>query len=172
MSSRDFPLVCIPSIFPKGSAVSISVALSLRVVRLSPALPTAYARDSLPLSFTTQLLSPVWSRLARQLLRVFRDASFAIPLPISQTLTPAVTAFPCALPVVLPPSTQAALRRATEANQSGWAALLPGGSMTRRACTNALQNGICVPTAEQRTMTYKFFLSNPSATRQSVDVSV
>jgi hypothetical protein len=142
--------------------------LSLRVVRLSPALPTAYARDSLPLSFTTQLLSPVWSRLARQPLRVFRDASFAIPLPISQTLTPAVTVFPCALPVVLPPSTQAALRRVTEANQLGWAALLPGGSMTRRACTNALRYGICIPTAQQGTVVHKIFLSRHKCLRADV----
>ena len=34
------------------------------------------------------------------------------------------------------------MRRVTEANQTGWAALLPGGSMTRRAGTNALHYGI------------------------------
>jgi hypothetical protein len=63
-------------------------------------------------------------------------------LPISQTLPPQSRLSPARCRWIQPPFTQAALHRATEANQSGRAALLPGGAMARRADTNALRNGI------------------------------
>lgn len=92
------------SVPQKGSALSISVSLSRWVVRLSPALPTAVMPGKAFHSASPSKLSPVWSRLARQPLRILQDASFAIPLPISQTLIPLVSAIPCALVVVSAPA--------------------------------------------------------------------
>ncbi len=63
-----------------------------------PSPPYGICPGKPSLSLPTRV-SPVWSRLARQPIRTLRDASFAIPLPISQTLIPAVSAIPCALPV-------------------------------------------------------------------------
>lgn len=45
------------NIFHQGSALSIFVGLSRWVVRLSPALPTAHARESLPLSLATRIVT-------------------------------------------------------------------------------------------------------------------
>lgn len=141
-----------------GSALSISVGLSRWVVRLSPALPTAPMPGRTFHSTSPPTLSPVWSRLARQPIRALRDASFAIPLPISQTLSPQSRLSPARCRWI-PPFTQAALHRAAEANQTGWAALLPGGSMTRQADANAMQNGIGFPTTDRRNTPHKYFLS-------------
>jgi hypothetical protein len=129
------------------------------VVRLSPALPTALMPGKAFHSASPPALSPVWSRLARQPVRALRDASFAIPLPISQTLFPAVSTFPCALPVDSAPVHASGVASCHRSQPSGWAALLPGGSMARRAVTNALQNGIRLEDKTTRHITHCIFLS-------------
>jgi hypothetical protein len=54
----QWPLVYVSAISPKRlSPEHLFGFESLRVVRLSPALPTAYARESLPLSFTTRIVT-------------------------------------------------------------------------------------------------------------------
>lgn len=106
-------------------------------------------------------LSPVWSRLARQPLRAFRDASFAIPLPMSQTLIPAVSAIPCALPVDSAPvhaSGIASCHRSQPDGLGGPPARRPDDSAGRHKCTAETYR---VPAAKTKATNHRLFKSTP-----------